>query len=89
MKPGKLTSYTDLECALMVMLGCYGNGQARREALGSRYNAVQAIVEVLVNTDRVPDGKGSGFDPEALQDAIDDVFEDTLIELRKEIIEKL
>lgn len=82
-----ISKYNDLELALMVMLGYFGNGADRRAALGSRYNAVQGLVEKLVNGE-VPASPGS-VDPAKLQKAIDAVFEDTLIDLRKEIIEKL
>lgn len=55
---GNLESYTDLELALLVMLGQFGNGSARRSALGSRYSAVQGIVNQMI-TGYVPKGKGS------------------------------
>lgn len=82
-----ISQYNDLELALMVCLGYFGNGEDRRAALGSRYNAVQDLVEDLV-VGVVPKSPGS-VDPAKLQKAIDEVFEDTLIELRKEIIEKI
>lgn len=44
---GPLSEYTDLELALLVMSGQFGNGQVRRNALGSRYDTVQNIVEYL------------------------------------------
>lgn len=40
----KLDSFTDEELADRVIQGLYGNGDARRTALGKRYDAVQAIV---------------------------------------------
>lgn len=40
-----LSKYTDEQLADMVMRGDFGNGEARKKALGSRYNAVQAIVD--------------------------------------------
>lgn len=40
-----LSRYTDEQLADMVMRGDFGNGEARKKALGSRYNAVQAIVD--------------------------------------------
>lgn len=87
MAPGKISSYSDLELALMIMLGCFGNGQDRKNALGSRYDAAQDIVEWILYYDKVPDGKGQ-LDPEKLNAAIDSVFEETLTELRKDIVEK-
>lgn len=44
---GPIKDYTDLELALLVMQGQFGNGQERRDALGIYYPAVQAIVEDL------------------------------------------
>lgn len=87
MDPINISKYNDLELALMVMLGYFGNGADRRAALGSRYDKVQALVEELV-AGHMPASPGS-VDPAKLQNAIDAVFEDTLIDLRKEIIEKL
>lgn len=56
---GPLSEYTDLELALLVMSGQFGNGQARRNALGSRYDAVQNIVEYLA-VGIVPEVKNRG-----------------------------
>lgn len=87
MTPGRLSSYSDLECALMVIIGCYGNGQARRDALGSRYGAVQSIVEQILNSGNVPDG--SGTDPEAVKNAMLATFYDTIEEITNEVIERM
>lgn len=87
MGPINISKYNNLELALMVMLGYFGNGADRRAALGSRYDGVQDLVEDIVNG-TMPASPGS-VDPAKLQKAIDAVFEDTLIDLRKEIIEKL
>lgn len=56
---GPLSEYTDLELALLVMSGQFGNGQTRRNALGSRYDAVQNIVEYLA-VGIVPEVKNRG-----------------------------
>lgn len=88
MGPINISKYNDLELALMVMLGYFGNGADRRAALGSRYDGVQDLVEDIVNG-TMPASPGSNLDPAKLQKAIDAVFENTLIDLRKEIIEKL
>ena len=88
MDPINISKYNDLELALMVMLGYFGNGADRRAALGSRYDKVQSLVEELVSG-HMPASPGSNLDPAKLQKAIDAVFENTLIDLRKEIIEKL
>lgn len=44
---GDLNDYTDLELALLVMLGQFGNGADRRNALGKYYDNVQELVEDL------------------------------------------
>lgn len=44
-----LDQYSDEELADRVIEGLYGNGEARKQALGSRYNAVQAIVDQKVS----------------------------------------
>ena len=41
-----LTQYTDLELALMVWEGCFGSGDARKAALGDRFDVVQKLVEL-------------------------------------------
>lgn len=87
MAPGKINSYSDLELALMILLGCFGNGAERRDKLGSRYDAAQDIVDWILYYDKVPDGKGQ-LDPDKLNAAIDSVFDETLTELRKDIIEE-
>lgn len=56
---GPLSEYTDLELALLVMSGQFGNGQVRRNALGSRYDAVQGVVEYLA-VGIVPEVKNRG-----------------------------
>lgn len=43
-----LSKYTDAQLAEMVKDGKFGNGDARKKALGNRYNAVQAIVSGVV-----------------------------------------
>lgn len=44
-----LSNYTDAQLADKVIAGEFGNGNARKTALGSRYNAVQAIVNQKLN----------------------------------------
>ena len=39
--------YTELELALLVMQGQFGNGAERRKALGVYYDSVQSVVEYL------------------------------------------
>lgn len=87
MRPGKLSSYTDLELALMIFQGCYGNGSARKQALGERYDAAQSLVDQMLRTGAVPDGEGSGsVDPEKLQKSIDKCFDSVLDQIREEIV---
>lgn len=45
---GSLSGYSDEQLAKMVLAGQFGNGNARKAALGSRYAAVQAIVNQMV-----------------------------------------
>lgn len=87
MTPGKLSSYSDLELALMILLGYYGNGEARRKALGNRYPAAQGLVEEILNSGKIPDG--SGMDPEALQKAMLKTFYDVINEITSEVIERM
>ena len=84
---GKLSSYSDLELALMILLGYYGNGEKRRKALGNRYPAAQGLVEDILNSGRIPDG--SGTDPEALQKAMQITFYDVINEITAEVIERM
>lgn len=44
-----LSNYTDAQLADKVIAGEFGNGDARKVALGSRYSAVQAIVNQKLN----------------------------------------
>lgn len=87
MRPGKVSSYTDLELALMIFQGCFGNGSARRQALGSRYDAAQGLVDKILRTGQIPDGDGAGdVDPQKLQQSIDKCFDQVLTEIREEIV---
>lgn len=87
MTPGRLSSYSDLDLALMILLGCYGNGDARRKALGARYPAAQGIVEEILNSDKIPDG--SGMDSEEIQKALLETFYDSIKEITDEVIERM
>ena len=84
---GSLNSYTDLELALLVWLGQFGNGQARKNALGSRYAAVQSIVESLVKG-VVP--AGSEANPAHLKEVIKSLrpSEDDMNSIADEICRK-
>ena len=51
--------YSDLELALLVILGQFGNGQERRNNLGVYYDSVQGVVEYLaVGICPKPDPRG-------------------------------
>ncbi len=49
-----LASFTDEQLANKVIRGDFGNGEARKKALGSRYDAVQKIVDQMVNPQLQP-----------------------------------
>lgn len=49
-----LAAYTDEQLADRVIRGDFGNGEARKKALGSRYDAVQKIVDQKVNPQLQP-----------------------------------
>ena len=44
-----LSKYTDHQLAEMVIAGKFGNGDSRKLALGSRYSAVQALVNAILS----------------------------------------
>lgn len=47
-----LSKYSDEELARKVINGDYGNGQDRKNALGDRYNAVQSLVNKILNGEK-------------------------------------
>lgn len=69
---GPLSDYSDLELALLVMSGQFGNGQARKNVLGARYDAVQNIVEYLA-VGVVPDVHGGSMSPDAIRAALEKI----------------
>ena len=69
----------------MVLLGYYGNGQARKIALGNRYNQVQSLVQKIIDTGSVPAGGGT-VDTSKLSSAVSKVFNDAIKDIEKEII---
>lgn len=79
-----LTSYSDLELALMVLLGYFGNGQERKNRLGSRYDKAQAIVEQILRG-TVPAGTGPSVIQARVSKAVNKVFSETNAEIAKEI----
>lgn len=71
MKIGKIESYTDLELALMVLLDYLGSGNARKKLLGSRYKAVQTLVNDILWTEVIPEGSGiSGYSKDDITRAL-------------------
>lgn len=46
--------YTDLELALLSILGCTGNGNERKEILQGRYDQVQSMVNNILQTGNIP-----------------------------------
>ena len=79
-----LNSYSDLELALMVLLGYFGNGSTRKSRLGARYTAVQGIVEQILRG-AVPAGSGN-ITATSIEKAVRNTFQDCIDELTEEII---
>lgn len=52
-----LDRHTDLEIALAIAGGFYdaGNGQARRDKLGKRYDTIQGFINTILLNDEIPD----------------------------------
>lgn len=69
---GAAPSGSVTELAQAVIRGDYGNGDARRAALGSRYDEVQAEVNHILGGGSASEGSsgGSGVDIEALAQAV-------------------
>lgn len=79
-----LGTYSDLELALMVLLGYYGNGADRKKRLGSRYGTVQAIVEQILRG-TVPSGTGPDVMQARISKAVAKVFQESNAQIAKEI----
>ena len=82
-----LTAYSDLELALMVLLGYFGNGQTRKNNLGARYTAVQSIVEQILRGS-IPAGSGN-IKTATIEKAVRKAFQDCINELTEEIVNEL
>lgn len=78
-----LNTYSNLELALMVLLGYYGNGQARKNKLGSRYSEVQAIVEQILRG-TVPAGS-AGYTKAQISKSLHAVFDQMIDDIVKEV----
>lgn len=85
MQKAALSTYSNLEAALMVLLGYYGNGQARVKALGSRYNEIQGLVDQILVSGAIPSGSGS-VSQETIRTAVKSVFEKAIDEISEEIV---
>lgn len=83
-----LGMYSDLELALMVLLGYYGNGADRKQRLGSRYGTVQAIVEQILRGS-VPSGTGPDVIQARISKAVTKVFQESNAQITKEIVNEL
>lgn len=79
-----LNSYSDLELALMILLGYFGNGSARKSKLGSRYAAAQGIVEQILRG-TVPAGSGN-VTAASIEKAVRNTFQDCINEITEEIV---
>lgn len=80
----KLSEYSDTELSLLVWLGAFGNGANRKAVLGSRFNAVQDLVEQQARTGICEPGK-SIIDLEALKKAVKATYSDAADDLIKTI----
>lgn len=83
-----ISKYSDLELALMGFLGWIGNGQDRVNLLGNRYNAVQGIINQIINTDTVPAGTPS-VNKDQIRKAVLNTFNDIINEVSEEIINEI
>lgn len=79
-----VSKYTDLELALMSMLGFTGNGADRQKLLGSRYDKVQGLINQILNTNTVP--AGGGYDPDQIRKAMHAAFDSIINEVTQEVI---
>lgn len=87
MTVGSISSYTNLELALMCICGYLGNGDQRKSKLGSRYNAVQKLVDQILNSNKVPNGTGSGTITDAkVKTAVNAALSAAVNELAADII---
>ena len=83
-----ISKYSDLELALMGFLGWIGNGQDRVNLLGNRYNAVQGIINQIINTDTVPAGTAS-VNKDQIRKAVLSTFNDIINEVSEEIVNEI
>ena len=85
MKPAKnLKEYSDGELSLLVWLGAFGNGSARKAALGDRFDSVQDLVEKEASTGLYQPG-GNVMDLERLKKAVKETYSTAADDLIKAI----
>ena len=80
-----LGTYSDLELALMVLLGYYGNGADRKKRLAPRYGTVQAIVEQILRG-TVPAGTGPAVIKTKVKAAVTKALQESITELTEDIL---
>lgn len=68
--PSNLAGYSDSQLADMVIQGVFGNGDARRAVLGSRYAAVQALVNQKIYGGSFSTPAPAAVDYNSLADAV-------------------
>ena len=88
MKTAQLSTYSDLELALMILLGYFGNGQDRVKALGSRYSAAQSVVEEILLTGKIPSGSGAASADRIIK-AVHSVFDKDIDAITEELLNEL
>ena len=88
MQTAQLSTYSDLELALMILLGYFGNGQDRVKALGNRYNAAQAVVEEILLTKKIPSGSGAASADRIIK-AVHSVFDKDIDAITEELLNEL
>lgn len=85
MQTAAVKTYNDLELALMVILGYFGNGTVRVQKLGDRYSTVQALVQKIIDSQTIPSGSGY-YTKDSIRKAVQTVLTNDMKELSEEII---
>ena len=88
MQTAAVKTYNDLELALMVLLGYYGNGAVRAAKLGDRYSSVQSLVQRILDTQTIPAGSGY-INKESIRKAVQTVFNSQIADLTEDIINEV
>ena len=85
MQTAAVKTYNDLELALMVLLGYFGNGTVRAQKLGDRYSTVQSLVQKIIDSQTIPSGSGY-YTKDSIRKAVQTVLTKDIKELSEEII---